>query len=123
MLILTLPWVLSLNGFYRVVGRSLKISKEGRANRKLIVASTLDQLGGKPEPLAGDLAVNVRIHPPDRRRRDIDNIFKGLLDSLTHAGVWEDDSQIKHLEADMLEIVKKGQVIVEINELWSNNEI
>ena len=119
MLILTLPWVLSVNGYYRVVGKSLKISKEGRANRKLIMATVYDQLGGYPEPLIGELSVTVKVYPPDKRKRDLDNIFKGLFDSLTHAKVWADDSLVKHIDASMLEIVKKGRVVVEINELIS----
>ena len=110
--------MLSVNGYYRVVGRSLKISEAGRANRKMLIASTHDQLGGSPEPLEGPLAVTVRVYPPDKRKRDIDNLFKGLFDSLTHAKVWHDDSQVLELHAHMLEIVKKGMVEVEIHKLW-----
>lgn len=124
MLFLRLPWILSVNGYYRVVGKSLKISTKGRANRKAVMASVFDQLGGYPSPLEGHLSVNVRVYPPDKRVRDLDNIFKGLFDSLTHAKVWEDDRQVKHIEATMEdEIVKFGMVTIEVNELWSNNEI
>jgi crossover junction endodeoxyribonuclease RusA len=35
--------------------------------------------------------------PPDARRRDIDNYNKALFDALTHAGIWEDDSQVKRM--------------------------
>jgi len=34
--------------------------------------------------------------PPDRRRRDNDNLRKCLFDSLTHAGVWPDDSNVTY---------------------------
>jgi len=34
------------------------------------------------KPMAGMLAVKVRAYPPDRRKRDIDNIQKPLLDAL-----------------------------------------
>ncbi|NBW22487.1 MAG: RusA family crossover junction endodeoxyribonuclease, partial [Caulobacteraceae bacterium] len=41
---------------------------------------------------AGSVRVVIEAFPPDRRKRDLDNILKSLLDALTHAGVWEDDS-------------------------------
>ena len=37
--------------------------------------------------------------PPDRRRRDLDNLLKPALDALQHAGVYEDDSQVDWLVA------------------------
>lgn len=43
------------------------------------------------------LAIDIEFRAPDRRKRDIDNAIKGLLDALTHAGVWTDDSQIDDL--------------------------
>ena len=37
------------------------------------------------------------VFPPDRRRRDIDNLPKAVLDSLEFAGVFENDSQVDRL--------------------------
>jgi len=47
--------------------------------------------------LTGRLAVEIYVYPPDRRRRDLDNILKNLLDSMQHAGVYKDDQQIDRL--------------------------
>lgn len=63
------------------------------------------------------LEVEVDAYVPDRRRRDIDNIPKALLDSLEHAGVFVNDSQI-----DRLLVTRKGRrpggaVVVRIAEL------
>jgi crossover junction endodeoxyribonuclease RusA len=46
-----------------------------------------------------DYAVRVEIEcfRPDLRRRDLDNILKALLDSMTHAGVMQDDALIEDL--------------------------
>lgn len=41
---------------------------------------------------------------PDRRRRDIDGPIKPLLDALTAAGVWTDDSQVRRMEVDALPV-------------------
>lgn len=95
----TLPYPPSVNTYWRhpsrgpLAGRHL-ISQEGRNYRE-----TIHSLCGiaREAPLTGPLAVDIEAFFPDRRRRDLDNILKSLLDSLTHAGVWEDDSQITDL--------------------------
>lgn len=48
-------------------------------------------------PLTGRLAVSIRVYPPDKRRRDLDNLMKCLIDALQHAGMYQDDSQIDRL--------------------------
>lgn len=53
------------------------------------------------ERLEGELSVSLQLVPPDRRKRDIDNYNKALLDALTHSGLWSDDSQIKSLAIEM----------------------
>jgi len=39
----------------------------------------------------------VEVYPPDKRRRDLDNLMKATADSLQHAQVYPDDSQIDDL--------------------------
>jgi crossover junction endodeoxyribonuclease RusA len=39
----------------------------------------------------------MEIYPPDRRKRDMDNVCKVVSDALTKAGVWSDDFQIDRL--------------------------
>lgn len=48
-------------------------------------------------PASARLRVVLILNPPDRRRRDVDNYSKGLLDAFTHAGIWADDEQIDEL--------------------------
>lgn len=67
--------------------------------------------------LQGPLQVVAEIRPPDRRRRDMDNVWKTVADALTHAGVWEDDFQIADLRLIRAEPVKGGQVDVMVEEL------
>jgi len=54
--------------------------------------------------------------PPDLRRRDLDNCFKALFDALTHAGIWQDDSQVKQLSACWGPVTKRGQAKITIGE-------
>jgi crossover junction endodeoxyribonuclease RusA len=52
------------------------------------------------------LQVTVFLYPPDKRIRDIDNVIKPLLDALTQAKVFDDDSQV-----DRLLVVRKEKKI------------
>ena len=90
---LLLPWPPSVNTYYRAFrGRNI-LSKRGREYR----VDALAAIGPVDTPLAGRLEVSLGLYPPDARRRDVDNYSKGVLDALTHAGVWVDDEQIDKL--------------------------
>lgn len=45
------------------------------------------------DPFAGQLTVVIDFYLPDRRRRDLDNLSKGVLDACNGI-VWLDDQQI-----------------------------
>jgi crossover junction endodeoxyribonuclease RusA len=45
----------------------------------------------------GLLRVDLQVSKPDKRIRDLDNLLKVVLDAITHAKVWDDDSQIADL--------------------------
>ena len=51
-----------------------------------------------PEPWAAAITVETRLHPPDRRRRDLDNVgAKAILDRLTDWRIIVDDSQVQRI--------------------------
>jgi crossover junction endodeoxyribonuclease RusA len=93
----SLPWPPSANAYWRhpttgkLAGRHL-ISEEGREYRRIV--HDIVMLKSLSAGLSDLVAVEVLCYPPDRRRRDLGNLEKALFDSLTHAGVWEDDSQV-----------------------------
>jgi crossover junction endodeoxyribonuclease RusA len=114
---LELPYPPSVNHYWRRVGARTLISRQGRRFRARVIAL----IAARPiRPRAGSLDVQVELHPPDGRRRDLDNAMKGLLDSLEHAGVYGDDSQIDHLDIYRRRVVPGGKVIVQITEVRPN---
>ena len=114
--IATLPWPPSVNHYYRRVGNRTLISREGRRYRRA-VCSMLCGGGPRKPPAGGRIALAMDAYPPDRRRRDLDNLLKAMQDSLGHAGVYEDDSQIDLLIVRRCEVVKGGKSVVEIIDL------
>lgn len=67
---------------------------------------------GKVVNLDMPLKVHCELFPPDRRKRDMDNAWKVVADSLTKAGVWQDDSLIKSLTLEWGEVHKGGLIRV-----------
>lgn len=99
-LVLTFPP--SVNTYWRapnkgpLAGRHL-ISAKGRAYQSAACVAIVEQLRILPKPSSSLASVEIVLYPPDERRRDIDNYNKALFDALTHAGIWEDDSQVRRM--------------------------
>jgi crossover junction endodeoxyribonuclease RusA len=113
---ITLPWPPSVNHYYRHVGHRTLISREGRQYRTK-VCSELSGGGPRKPPAGGRIALCMDAFPPDRRRRDLDNLTKSVQDSLQHAGVYEDDSQIDMLAVRRMTPTPGGRLVVRITDL------
>ena len=71
----------------------------------------------KGHRLDGALSVRIDYHPPDRRKRDIDNIIKPILDALQHAHLFEDDYQVQKITAiRKSKVVEGGLVLIKVLE-------
>lgn len=99
MMTVVLPYPPSVNRYYRHVGAKVLISREGREYRAKVVGLAR---AGRVAKFTADVAVCARVYPPDKRRRDADNVLKALLDALVHGGVLADDSLVKDLRVRMM---------------------
>jgi crossover junction endodeoxyribonuclease RusA len=98
------------------VGPRTLISREGRAFRTNVCA-LLGGGGPRRPPAGGRIALCMDAFPPDRRRRDLDNIQKPVLDALQHAGIYQDDSQIDLLVTKRCMPAPGGRLLVRIDDL------
>lgn len=64
--------------------------------------------------LEGSLEVEVMIYPPDKRKRDLDNVWKVAADALTKAGFWVDDSMVTDLRLLKMKVDGPGRIEVRI---------
>jgi crossover junction endodeoxyribonuclease RusA len=94
------------------------VSKKGQAFRSAVC---LTLMRARVRPLEGPLLMKIRLYPPDKRKRDIDNIQKPLLDALEKGGAFYNDCQIKLLTTMMCEPVRGGKTVVCIKILKKNN--
>lgn len=94
-LAIELPFPPSVNRIWRTVAGRTLLSAEGRTYRRRVAVEfmrpSVIRFGATP------VTVSIAAWMPDRRRRDLDNLLKAALDALTHAGCWDDDSQIEDL--------------------------
>jgi crossover junction endodeoxyribonuclease RusA len=118
-LYIKLPFPPSLNTYWRnivVKGRSRTLlSQRGREYRTRVLAAVCFDDMVRPA-MEGRLEVHLEVCAPDRRRRDLDNIPKAVLDCLEHANVFRDDSQVDELHIVRGEVGKPGHVMVTITE-------
>ena len=110
---LVLPFPPSLRQYYRsaVIGGSVRVymSAEGKRYRNDVVSQCVSSKSHFDWPHTGRLGVEVTLRRKDRRKYDLDNHLKALLDALQHAGVILDDSQIDDLRVTRGPKVTKGR--------------
>ena len=61
--------------------------------------------------------------PPDKRRRDLDNILKAPLDALTHAGLLMDDEQFDEINIVRGQPVSGGRMGVKIYPIMHEEQV
>lgn len=110
MINLTMPWPPSGNHMWKHAGGRHYLT-QAAANYYAEVAWRVQE-EGKLVNLDMPLKVQCWLFPPDKRRRDMDNAWKVIADSLTKAKVWQDDSLIKSLHLEWGAVEKGGLIRV-----------
>lgn len=119
-----LPWPPTVNSYWRHIVIPTKrgkprsatiLSEDARKYRKAVADCVHEQ--GARNLGTSRLSVKIGAFPPDRRARDLDNLPKGILDSLKHAGVIRDDADIDELLIVRGTIRSQGQIEVIIREM------
>jgi len=91
------------------------MSAKGREFREAVQTFVIDN----NIPKFGDkkLKLTLILRPRDKRKIDIDNRIKAVLDALEHAGVFDDDFQVDHIEMIRGDNIKGGLLHVVIEEM------
>lgn len=117
-MIFKLPFPPSVNTYWRNYRGRMVLSARGRNYKKKVYEDLSMERKWLEAPLTGRLRVVVDIYVPDKRRRDIDNCAKALLDAIGDAQIYKDDSQIDELLLRRAPIERPdGYVMVFIEEL------
>jgi crossover junction endodeoxyribonuclease RusA len=114
-MIIHLPYPPSINHYWLRTARGMRLSDKARAYRQECLGLIKAYEGERPDPKAL-VKVWLRVCPPDKRKRDLDNIIKPVLDVMQHAGLVEDDSQVVHLAVSKMFVSTGGKIDLEIEE-------
>jgi len=104
-----LPFPPTLNDYYGCNRHGGKRIKNAGLDYRIKVHNVVREQDIRLK-LEDKLHVTVILHMPDKRRRDLDNYMKALLDSCTESKVWLDDSQIDRLFILRGDVVPHGAV-------------
>ena len=108
-----LPWPVSVNALYRARGRRVYVSARGKAFKQ---ACGIIFAGTKMVYETERVWLDIEVHPPDNRRRDISNLIKIVEDALPW---FTDDSQVDEIKIKRCEKDhrKKGYIKIKCGAL------
>ena len=89
----------SVNAMYRTGRGSKRYKKPEVSEWQDEVASLMRKAWDNPRPYTGEVEVHILFTVGNKRRWDVDNRLKALLDCLAHGGVLKNDSQISGILA------------------------
>lgn len=112
---LKLPWPPSNNTYWRHCRGRHYISLKGTNYRQQITDYIEQQ--NLDIKTTSRIKIVITANPPDKRKRDLDNLAKAVFDSLTHANFWGDDEQIDDFRIRRGEKIKGGSLDITIWEL------
>lgn len=92
---LILPYPPSINHYFGQKGHMRFLTQKAKAFRKEVKEEV--EYREAANNLSFDLRLTVKLYPPDKRKRDIDNTLKPLLDALEHADVYTNDVHVVEL--------------------------
>ena len=92
-------------------GRTV-LSKAGREYKVKVAEYVVEN--NVPKYGESKLKITMILQPKDKRKIDIDNRIKCVLDSLQEAGVFDDDFQVDELHVLRGEQVKGGKLLLTI---------
>ena len=116
-MILSLPFPPSLNQLYGINSKTKQwyLKPAGKKYKENVSIIIIYQMKANHfSTIKGSCSVIVHFSPPDKRTHDEDNLYKILFDTLTYAGAWEDDRQVKEKYSCMLPPEKYGSLIMQI---------
>ena len=117
---LELPYPPSVNNYWHASGKRRYISPAGKKFTEEVLM-VVKQSGSKS---FGDksLGISVMIHPRSKRKFDLDNTLKAILDALMKAGCYDDDSQFEYIEIARGDHRDGGAAVVHIYEIEKEEE-
>ena len=110
---ITMPYPPTVNNYYTIARGRKILSKRGRAYKKEAMVYLYEQ--NAPKGIKGPYTICINVRSPDKRKRDLDNLLKPLLDSLVEYGAISDDSEVVDLRIQKFNPIKGGSVEVLIS--------
>ena len=103
-----LDWPPTVNHYYTVARGRKILSTRGRDYKaEQVIQLRMQKI---PRHDSGRFSINISAYPPDRRKRDLDNLLKPILDCLTDYGAIPDDSAIDEITIRRSVVEKPGLV-------------
>lgn len=107
-----IPWPPSLNTYYVSIHGRKVLSKKGRLYKEKV--SQLVAQAGVDYGISTAVEVEIKLAPPRNGVWDGDNYTKAIFDSLTRAGIWEDDSLVEFYSVRKLPKYAMGEVYLTV---------
>ena len=101
MIKLSLPFPPTVNHMWGFAGKRKYLKKEAHEFRRIVQEAAIEAQA----KISGRIAIFVALYAPTKRKYDLDNRIKSLLDALEHAGVFLNDEQI-----DFIWVVRREPV-------------